>query len=112
MAKQQKTKAFSIEIMIDGKKKKITQTGIKTSALRKILKYYKGMEEIAEAEKNGEQVDELGIIDGMIILLSEIFTDPRVDFEAIENSIDADELANTLEKVLHDAMGVDDAKKA
>lgn len=108
-----KTKAFSIDLMIEGKKKKITQTGIKTSALRKIMKYYKRMEEIAEAEKNGERIDELEVIDGMIILICDIFTDTRVDFETVADSIDANDLADTLEDILSTAMGVDEeAKKA
>lgn len=108
-----KTKPFSITLLIDGSKKKITQTGMKTSALRKIMKYYKEMEEIAEAEKAGERIDELTIIDGMIQLICDIFTDPRVDFETVADSIDANDLADTLENILNSAMGVDEeAKKA
>ena len=107
-----KTKAFSIDLIIDGKKKKITQTGIKTGAMRKVLKFYKRMEEIAELEKNGERVDELEVIDSVIILITEIFTNPLVDFDNVADSIDADEIMDVLENILDTAMGSDDSKKA
>ena len=48
----------------------------------------------------------------MIVLLVEIFEHPEVTFEAIENSIESDDLVDVLENILGTIMGVDDSKEA
>lgn len=101
MAKTKATKPMSIELFIDGKKKKITQNGITLGAMRKIMKYYKRAEEI----KENDTVDQLEMIDEMIVLITEIFQDPRVDFETIENSIMLDELAPLFGEIVGTALG-------
>lgn len=106
------TKSFSITLMVDGKQKKITQKGVKVKVMRNIMKYYRDMEALNEAVLQGEHVDQLEILDGMIVLLTEIFDNPEVTFEAIENSIEVDEISDLLENILGVVMGVDDSKKA
>lgn len=106
------TKSFSITLMVDGKSKKITQKGVKVKVMRNIMKYYRDMEAMNEAVLQGEQVDQLEVLDGMIVLLTEIFDSPEVTFEAIENSIEVDEISELLENILGVVMGVDDSKKA
>lgn len=102
MAKSKATKPISIELIIDGKKKKITQNGITIGAMRKIMKYYKRMEELQE----NDDIEKLEMIDEMIILITEIFNDPRVDFETIENSILLEDLAPVFADIVQTAMGV------
>lgn len=104
MAKTKATKPISIELIIDGKKKKITQNGITVGAMRKIMKYYKRMEELEQLDA----MDQLEMIDDMIVLITEIFQDPRVDFETVENSILLDDLAGVFQDIVGKAMGVDE----
>lgn len=92
---------MEITLEIDGKKKKITQNGITVAGMRKIMKYYKQMEELSA----DDAMSQLDMIDAMIVLLTEIFTDPRVDFETIENSILLEDLAPVFQKVVQSAMG-------
>lgn len=107
MAKTQATKPISITINIDGKDKKITQNGITVGAMRKIMKYYKKMEDL----KEGDFVTQLEMIDDMIVLITEIFQDPRVDFEAVENSILLDDLAPLFQDIVSKAMGTDSSEQ-
>lgn len=102
MAKMKQVKPMRITLNIDGKKKTITQNGITLAGMRKIMAYYKEMEELQEVDAVGK----LEMIDKMIVLLTEIFIDPRVDFETIENSIMLDELAPLFQEVVQSAMGV------
>lgn len=44
MAKQ--TKSFSINLIIDGKNRKITKKGVKVKTMRSIMKYYRDMEQV------------------------------------------------------------------
>ena len=106
------TKSFSITLEVDGKQKKITQKGVKVKVMRNIMKYYRDMEQINQDIIDGKQVDQLEILDSMIVLLTEIFDNPAVTFEAIENSIESDDLVDVLENILGTIMGVDDSKEA
>jgi hypothetical protein len=107
MAKTTSTKPISIELNIEGKKKKITQNGITVGAMRKIMKYYKKMEEV----ESMDSMSQLDLIDDMIVLITEIFNDPRVDFETVENSILLDELAPVFQQIVGTAMGVSNDPK-
>ena len=107
MAKQ--TKSFSINLIIDGKNRKITK---KVKTMRSIMKYYRDMENVQKDMANGVEVDQLELLDSMIVLLVEIFEHPEVTFEAIENSIESDDLVDVLENILGTIMGVDDSKEA
>lgn len=107
MAKTTSTKPISIELNIEGKKKKITQNGITVGAMRKIMKYYKKMEEV----ESMDSMSQLDLIDDMIVLITEIFNDPRVDFETVENSILLDELAPVFQQIVGTAMGVSNDSK-
>ena len=110
MAKQ--TKSFSINLIIDGKNRKITNKGVKVKTMRSIMKYYRDMENVQKDMANGVEVDQLELLDSMIVLLVEIFEHPEVTFEAIENSIESDDLVDVLENILGTIMGVDDSKEA
>lgn len=109
MAKQ--TKSFSINLIIDGKNRKITKKGVKVKTMRSIMKYYRDMEQVQKDMGNGVEVDQLELLDSMIVLLVEIFEHPDVTFETIENSIESDDLVNVLEGILKVIMGVDDSKE-
>lgn len=110
MAKQ--TKSFSINLIIDGKNRKITKKGVKVKTMRSIMKYYRDMENVQKDMANGVEVDQLELLDSMIVLLVEIFEHPEVTFEVIENSIESDDLVDVLENILGTIMGVDDSKEA
>lgn len=110
MAKQ--TKSFSINLIIDGKNRKITKKGVKVKTMRSIMKYYRDMEQVEKDIVNGVEVDQLELMDSMIVLLVEIFEHPEVTFEAIENSIESDELIDTMQGILNVIMGIDDSKEA
>lgn len=108
---KKQTKSFSIDLIIDGKKRKFTKKGVKVKTMRSILKYYRDMEEMTEAMARGEKVDDLAVLDSMIVLLVEIFEMPEVTFEAIENSIELEDISNILENILGTIMGVDESKE-
>lgn len=109
---KKQTKSFSIDLIIDGKKRKFTKKGVKVKTMRSILKYYRDMEEMTEAMARGEKVDDLAVLDSMIVLLVEIFEMPEVTFEAIENSIELEDISTILENILGTIMGVDESKEA
>lgn len=107
MAKLKSTKPMSITLLLDGKKKTITQNGVTVGGMRKIMKYYKEMEQL----EDGDTVNQLEMIDKMIVLITELFNDPRVDFESIENSILLEDLAPLFQDIVGAAMGVGEGEE-
>lgn len=85
----------------NGKKFTVKQRGVKTRGVRELIKFYSKMEK----HENGEvELSELEIIDEMISLVTELFVDPRVTFDAIQDSIAFDDLMPTIEDIFANAM--------
>lgn len=102
--------------LLDENQKEFTvkQKGIKTRAMRELIKFYTKMEKhekaVAEGTEKG-RMEELQIVDEMIMLVADMFMDPRVNFDTILDSIDFNDLMPTIEGIFEKAMGGDEESK-
>lgn len=106
---KQAVKQMSIDLVIDGKKKTVKQNTLTVKALRKLLKF---TQNINDKELQATPLEQ---IDMTIQILVDVFNNPLVTFEAIEESIPASELSDLVGQVMTHAFGVEeetDEKKA
>ena len=95
---------IELELKINGKKKTFKQQEISARAMRECIKFYE------KVEKN--DLSELEAIDSMIMIVANIFQDPKVTFDTILDGLSANELAPTLQRVFEqiNTMGSDEKK--
>ncbi|WAX22087.1 hypothetical protein [Enterococcus phage vB_EfaS_Ef6.1] len=94
----------------EGKTFTVKQKSITTRGMRELIKFHAQVEKVEAGEL---EMTELQLIDEMIQLVADLFLDPRVTFDAIQDSISADDLMPTIEDIFSNAMGAnDEGKKA
>lgn len=94
----------------EGKKFTVQQKSIKTRSMRDLIKFHA---EVEAVENGNSEMTELDMIDKMIVVVADMFMDPRVNFDSIQDSIDADDLMPTIQAIFESAMGATgEAKKA
>lgn len=94
----------------EGKSFTVKQKSISTRSMRELIKFHATVEKVEAGEV---EMSELQMIDEMIQLVEDMFMDPRVTFDAIQDSITADDLMPTIEDIFSNAMGSnDEGKKA
>lgn len=94
----------------EGKSFTVKQKSITTRGMRELIKFHAQVEKVEAGEI---EMSELQLIDEMIQLVADLFLDPRVTFDAIQDSISADDLMPTIEDIFSNAMGAnDEVKKA
>lgn len=94
----------------EGKTFTVKQKSITTRGMRELIKFHAQVEKVEAGEL---EMSELQLIDEMIQLVADLFLDPRVTFDAIQDSISADDLMPTIEDIFSNAMGAnDEGKKA
>lgn len=94
----------------EGKSFTVKQKSISTRSMRELIKFHATVEKVEAGEV---EMSELQMIDEMIQLVADMFMDTRVTFDAIQDSISADDLMPTIEDIFSNAMGAnDEGKKA
>lgn len=94
----------------EGKTFTVKQKSITTRSMRELIKFHAQVEKVESGEL---EMSELDMIDNMIQLVADMFTDPRVTFDAIQDSISAEDLMPTIEDIFSNAMGSnEEGKKA
>lgn len=88
---------LELKLKIDGKLKTFKQKEVSARGMRNMIAFYTKME---KAEKGKIELSELEMMDEMIVLVSDLFQDPAVNFDAILDGLTSDELFPTLQSVL------------
>jgi len=88
---------LELKLSIEGKQRTFKQKAVSARAMRNMLAFYSKME---KAEKGTIELSELELLDEMIVLVADLFTDPAVNFDAILDGLTAEELFPTLQSVL------------
>ena len=88
---------IKITLNIEGKKKTFSTSKVNAFTMRKMLQFYKKMEDKNENDLGiSEQLD---VMDEMVQIVADVFPNPEVNFDNIWKGLDIDELMPTLEDV-------------
>lgn len=102
---------LELKLDMNGKKKVFKQNGVKVRTMREILKFQDTMDKVTKGEKELSALDQ---IDMMVQLIADMFDDPKVDFDAVIDGIEVNELQPTIENLFKELNGgapVEDTKK-
>lgn len=92
---------ITLKLNVDGKQKEFKQSGVTVRAMRELMKFQVKMD---KASKGEEEMTPLDQIDAMVMIITQIFSDPEVNFDNVIDGLNADELENVLTDVFT-AMG-------
>lgn len=92
---------LELKLKIDGKQRTFKQKDVSARTMRNMMSFYVKAE---KAERGQIEFTELDMIDEMILLVANIFTDPEVNFDSILDGLSADELFTTLQGVIESVM--------
>lgn len=99
---------LEIKLKIEGKTRTFKQKEVSARSMRNMLKFYDKME---KSESGENKLTELESLDEMIILVSELFYNPEVTFDAILDGLSVDELFPTLQSVLEEVGKMGEGKQ-